>query len=379
MSELTLNAVEKRFGNTEVLRDLSLTVGSGEFASFVGPSGCGKSTLLRIIAGLERATTGEIRIDGRDVSRLEPVDRGVAMVFQNYALYPHMTVRQNIAFPLHTIRLPRQEVEQKVAEAARTLRLTDRLSHKPAALSGGQRQRVAIGRAIVRDPKVFLFDEPLSNLDAALRGEMRIELAELHARLGTTMVYVTHDQVEAMTMSDRIAVLNAGRIEQVGTPTELYHHPSTRFVADFIGRPAMNMLTGQATAIDNNGITVSIENQEIRVPVDPGASPPKPGSDITLGVRPENVAPAETGLRAEVQMVEYLGGVSVIHARTPSGQRLAASLPGAVNVARHAVVGFGFDPTDAHLFTPQGLAFRRRAVAAAALPTFLPTADGDAS
>ncbi|MEM7446602.1 MAG: sn-glycerol-3-phosphate ABC transporter ATP-binding protein UgpC [Pseudomonadota bacterium] len=377
MSELTLDKVGKTFGSTEVLHDLSLTVGSGEFASFVGPSGCGKSTLLRIIAGLERATTGEIRIEGRNVGRLEPVERGVAMVFQNYALYPHMTVRQNIAFPLHTIRLPRHEVDEKVAEAARTLRLTDRLSHKPAALSGGQRQRVAIGRAIVRDPKVFLFDEPLSNLDAALRNEMRIELAELHARLGTTMVYVTHDQVEAMTMSDRIALLNAGQIEQVGTPTDLYHHPATRFVAEFIGRPAMNMLIGNATSIGDNAITVIVEDQEFQVPVDPGTSPPQPGEAVTLGVRPESVLPAEMGIRAEVQMVEYLGGVSVIHARTQSGQRLAASVPGAITIARHAVVGFRFDPVDTHLFTPDGLAFRRRAVPAAALPAFLSAGEGN--
>ena len=221
MATLSLNSIVKTFGKTEVIKDISLAVDDGEFVVFVGPSGCGKSTLLRIIAGLEDQTSGELRIDGREVSNLEPIERGVAMVFQSYALYPHLTVFDNIAFPLRLKKHAKQDVRQRVEAAAATLDLTDRLHHKPSELSGGQRQRVAIGRAIVRDPKLFLFDEPLSNLDASLRGAMRVELSELHQKLATTMIYVTHDQVEAMTMADRIVVLNGGVLEQFGTPMEL--------------------------------------------------------------------------------------------------------------------------------------------------------------
>jgi multiple sugar transport system ATP-binding protein len=246
MGSITLEHVNKSFGGHQVIPDVSLEIEDGEFVVFVGPSGCGKSTLLRLIAGLEDTTSGAIKLDGVDVTDKGPAHRGLAMVFQSYALYPHMTVRQNIAFPLKMANIDKAIAEQKVNDAARVLNLTDYLDRKPRALSGGQRQRVAIGRAIVRQPKAFLFDEPLSNLDAALRVNMRIEITELHQQLKTTMVYVTHDQVEAMTMADRIVVLNAGRVEQFGTPLELYKTPANRFVAGFIGSPKMNFLEGAA-------------------------------------------------------------------------------------------------------------------------------------
>ncbi|HFQ16082.1 MAG TPA: ABC transporter ATP-binding protein, partial [Rhodobacteraceae bacterium] len=250
MATLDLNHVNKSFGATKVLHDITLSIADREFVVFVGPSGCGKSTLLRIIAGLEEASSGDIVIDGTRVNDLHPVDRGISMVFQSYALYPHLSVFENIAFPLRVQKVPEPELSQRVNRAADILQLTDRLSHKPGQLSGGQRQRVAIGRSIVRNPRIFLFDEPLSNLDAALRGDMRVELAQLHKELEATMVYVTHDQVEAMTMADRIVVLRDGFVEQFGTPMQLYHHPETRFVASFIGQPNMNFLPAEVLAAD---------------------------------------------------------------------------------------------------------------------------------
>ncbi|NAZ36311.1 ABC transporter ATP-binding protein, partial [Rubellimicrobium sp. CFH 75288] len=245
MSGVTLEGVVKRFGEAEVIHGVDLAVADGAFCVFVGPSGCGKSTLLRMIAGLEETTEGRIRIGGRDVTRMDPAERGVAMVFQTYALYPHMTVAENMSFGLRMTGHPKAEIARKVAEAARILKLEPLMARKPRALSGGQRQRVAIGRAIVRGPEVFLFDEPLSNLDAELRVEMRVELARLHREIGATMIYVTHDQVEAMTLADVIVVLRAGRIEQVGRPLDLYHDPDNRFVAGFIGSPSMNFVTGR--------------------------------------------------------------------------------------------------------------------------------------
>ena len=242
MADVELSGVRKSFGPAVVLHELSLSVKSGEFMVLVGPSGCGKSTLLRLIAGLEEPSAGTVSIGGRDVDRVDPKDRGVAMVFQNYALYPHMSVRENLAFSLKLSGLPKDKIEERVREAARVLALEDHLSKKPGQLSGGQKQRVAMGRAMVRNPKVFLFDEPLSNLDAQLRVKMRAEISLLHRRLKSTVIYVTHDQVEAMTLADRIAVMRAGRIEQIGTPSEVYHAPKTRFVASFIGTPAMNFL-----------------------------------------------------------------------------------------------------------------------------------------
>jgi multiple sugar transport system ATP-binding protein len=264
MAELTLKQVRKSFGALEVIKGIDLEVASGEFVVFVGPSGCGKSTLLRIIAGLEETTSGALTIGGKDVTYAEPSERGIAMVFQSYALYPHMTVAENIGFGLSLARRPKAEIAAKVAATAETLQLTQLLERKPKALSGGQRQRVAIGRAIIRDPKVFLFDEPLSNLDASLRAQMRLEIADLHARLKSTMIYVTHDQVEAMTMADKIVVLKGGAVEQIGSPMELYRNPATPFVAGFIGSPKMNLYGGE-TARRMNCTTYGIRPEHIRL------------------------------------------------------------------------------------------------------------------
>ncbi|MEB3043870.1 ABC transporter ATP-binding protein [Rhizobium mulingense] len=269
MAELTLKQVRKSFGALEVIKGIDLEVASGEFVVFVGPSGCGKSTLLRIIAGLEETTSGRLTIGGKDVTYAEPSERGIAMVFQSYALYPHMTVAENIGFGLSLARRPKAEIAAKVAATAETLQLTQLLERKPKALSGGQRQRVAIGRAIVRDPKVFLFDEPLSNLDASLRAQMRLEIADLHTRLNSTMIYVTHDQVEAMTMADKIVVLNGGAVEQIGSPMELYRNPATPFVAGFIGSPKMNLYGGE-TARRMNCTTYGIRPEHIRLSEGPG-------------------------------------------------------------------------------------------------------------
>ena len=262
MGQITLKKVRKAFDSTEVIPGADLAIRDGEFIVFVGPSGCGKSTLLRIIAGLEDTTSGEIVIDGKDVSNVGPSERGLAMVFQSYALYPHMSVRNNIAFPLKMAKMPPAEIDAKVAHAAKTLNLTDYLERKPGQLSGGQRQRVAIGRAIVREPQAFLFDEPLSNLDAALRVNMRVFIMELHKSLKTTMIYVTHDQVEAMTMADRIVVLNSGHIEQVGSPLELYNKPNSLFVAGFIGSPKMNFMEGNSIGVRPEHILASDKKGE---------------------------------------------------------------------------------------------------------------------
>ncbi len=288
MGQITLKQVTKRFGNVEVIPSLDLEIGDGEFTVFVGPSGCGKSTLLRLIAGLEDTTSGQILIDGQDATSVPPAKRGLAMVFQSYALYPHMSVRKNIAFPLRMAKLDKAEQDRRVEQAAAVLNLTDYLDRRPGQLSGGQRQRVAIGRAIVREPSAFLFDEPLSNLDAALRVGMRLEISELHERLKTTMIYVTHDQVEAMTMADKIVVLRAGNIEQVGSPLELYKNPRNQFVAGFIGSPKMNFIEGEEAA--------------------------KHGAH-TIGIRPEHISVSETeGLWSGVVSVsEHLGSDTFFH------------------------------------------------------------------
>ena len=303
MGKIELRAVRKAFEATEVIPDLDLDIDDGEFVVFVGPSGCGKSTLLRLIAGLEDVTSGRIDIDGRDMTRVAPAKRKLAMVFQSYALYPHMTVRRNIGFPLKMAGLDRAAIDRKVEDAARILNLTPYLERRPGELSGGQRQRVAIGRAIVREPAAFLFDEPLSNLDAALRVNMRLEISELHHKLGTTMVYVTHDQVEAMTMADKIVVLNAGRIEQVGSPIELYSRPANRFVAGFIGSPKMNLIDGREA-----------ERQ--------GAA--------AIGVRPEHVRVSrEDGLwKGTVTVVEHLGSDTFLHVDVPGVTSINARTPG---------------------------------------------------
>ena len=294
MGSITLEHVNKSFGDVQVIPDISLDIKDGEFIVFVGPSGCGKSTLLRLIAGLEDTTSGQIRLDGEDVTDAPPARRGLAMVFQSYALYPHMSVRDNIAFPLKMAKTPQHIIDQKVDYAARTLNLSSYLERRPRALSGGQRQRVAIGRAIVREPKAFLFDEPLSNLDAALRVNMRLEITELHQQLKTTMIYVTHDQVEAMTMADRIVVLNAGNVEQFGSPLELYKKPANRFVAGFIGSPRMNFVDGaEAARHDAHAI----------------------------GVRPEHfsLSTTEGAWKGQVNVAEQLGSDTFLHVQSDLG------------------------------------------------------------
>ncbi len=316
MATLSLRGIVKRFGALDVIRDVGFDVADGEFVVFVGPSGCGKSTLLRIICGLETATGGDVLIDGDRVNDLPAARRGLALVFQSYALYPHMTVYQNMAFGLENLGMPRAQVASRVAEAARMLRLDDLLARKPTALSGGQRQRVAIGRAIVREPRMFLFDEPLSNLDAELRVGMRGEIAQLHRRLGTTMIYVTHDQVEAMTMADKIVVLRAGKVEQVGPPLELYNNPANQFVAGFIGSPRMNFLSGTVAEAGPDGIAVAIPGVGTLHATARGV---KVGAAVTVGIRPEHVraGPGANAVVGEVAMVEQLGGMSTIRLAAP--------------------------------------------------------------
>jgi multiple sugar transport system ATP-binding protein len=358
MATLDLQNITKSFGSAHVLHGIDLAIRDKEFVVFVGPSGCGKSTLLRIIAGLEEASSGRIVIGGQDVSREAPVDRGIAMVFQSYALYPHLTVFENIAFPLRVARLAEPEVVAKVGRAADILQLTDKLQLKPGQLSGGQRQRVAIGRSIVRNPKVFLFDEPLSNLDAALRGDMRVELSQLHRDLAATMVYVTHDQVEAMTMAHRIVVLNAGRVEQFGTPMELYHHPATRFVATFIGQPNMNLLPAKVLGADAQGLTVEFHGgHRMTLPVDTASA--KVGDMVEVGIRPEN-ARLGTGLSMKVRVLERLGGVAITYGLMADGQRFCAALPGDTQVAEGQTIGIEVTPADAHVFDATGRVMQRR-------------------
>ena len=311
MGKLAIEGVSKRFGTTEVLKKIDLAVADGEFLVIVGPSGCGKSTLLRIIAGLEDQSSGRVLIGGRDVSVTPPSKRGVAMVFQSYALYPHLTVEGNMTLGLRQARTPKDIIAQRLAEAVRILELDPYLKRKPAQLSGGQRQRVAIGRAIVRQPEVFLFDEPLSNLDAALRGQVRIEIADLHRRLGATMVYVTHDQIEAMTLADRIVVLNDGIVQQIGTPSDLYRRPANTFVATFIGSPRMNILQGNGA-----GGRIEIANAG-SLPSDHAVT-----GAVTVGVRPngfEVLAGAGDGLAGSLMGEEYLGSESFLHVRLGNG------------------------------------------------------------
>jgi ABC-type sugar transport system ATPase subunit len=308
MATVALQNISKSFDDTQVLNNINLSIEDREFIVFVGPSGCGKTTLLRIIAGLEEASEGQIIIDGEDVSSAHPVDRGISMVFQSYALYPHLSVFENIAFPLRVAKVPEAELNQRVEHAANILQLTNRLQHKPGQLSGGQRQRVAIGRSIVRNPKVFLFDEPLSNLDAALRGDMRVELASLHQDLNATMIYVTHDQVEAMTMADKIVVLNGGHVEQVGSPLDLYDRPKNRFVASFIGSPSMNLLNGEVTALKGGFATIMLAGSTLDIPASKELAV---GKRISLGIRPEHLKLSDVGLRAKARVVEPTG--SEIH------------------------------------------------------------------
>jgi lactose/L-arabinose transport system ATP-binding protein len=324
MSQIELKDVRKSFGTTDVIQGVSLGIEEGEFVVFVGPSGCGKSTLLRMVAGLEDITDGDLFIGGKRMNDEEPSDRGVAMVFQSYALYPHMTVADNMSFGLRMTGRPKPEIAEKVARAAAILQLEPLLERKPAQLSGGQRQRVAIGRAIVRNPDVFLFDEPLSNLDAELRVQMRIEISRLHNTLGNTMIYVTHDQTEAMTLADRIVVLRSGGIEQVGSPFELYENPDNAFVAGFIGSPRMNFLRAEATGarqVNVAGVTLSLPALASELAV---------GQQLLLGIRPEHLdAPEGVDVAFTVDISEQLGSTAYAHGRLASGETVVAERRGA--------------------------------------------------
>ena len=356
MAELSLRNVSKQFGAVEVIRDLSLDIPSGEFAVFLGPSGCGKSTLLRMIAGLEAVGAGEIHLGGARIDTMAPGDRGVAMVFQHYALYPHMTVRENMAFGLRNIGTPPAEIERKIADAADMLQIGELLQRKPTQLSGGQRQRVAIGRAIVKQPRAFLFDEPLSNLDAALRSRTRIELARLHQRVQATMIFVTHDQVEAMTMATRIVVMNQGRIEQVGTPMEIYQRPESRFVAGFIGAPAMNFLPVRDVEARDGRAVVRLGDGSVvatTVPVSAIAA----GARLTLGVRAENVLPGG-GAAATVDVIERLGERTLVYANLGDGSTIVYDEPGDVRIAVGDGVALTIEGEAAHLFDAEGRAIR---------------------
>ncbi|WP_240230596.1 ABC transporter ATP-binding protein [Devosia lacusdianchii] len=328
MAHLQLVGIRKSFDKHEVIRDTHLEVEDGAFCVFVGPSGCGKSTLLRIIAGLETASSGEVRIGGKPVNDVDPSDRGIAMVFQSYALYPHMSVRENMGFGLRMGGTPKAEIAARVAQAADILQITPLLDRRPAQLSGGQRQRVAIGRAIVRDPKVFLFDEPLSNLDAELRVQMRVEISRLHKSLGTTMIYVTHDQTEAMTMADTIVVMRAGVIEQAGPPLQLYADPDNAFVAGFLGSPRMNFFKGTVSERDGKPAFLLADGQTLPVPH--LSAPPSPGQDVQIGIRPEHmdsVSP-DARLTLTVDVVEHLGTTNFVYARGPAGENVVVEKRG---------------------------------------------------
>ena len=328
MATLALKDVKKAFGATQVLHGVDLDVTDGEMIVIVGASGCGKSTLLRIVAGLETATSGRVIIAGQDVTPLEPADRDVAMVFQNYALYPHMSVFDNMAYGLKIRGLPRDQIAKRVHEAAELLGIGALLERKPRQLSGGQRQRVAMGRAIVREPKLFLFDEPLSNLDAKLRVQMRAEIRRLQKRLGVTSLFVTHDQVEAMTLGDRLVVMHAGHAAQIATPMEIWERPADTYVAGFIGSPAMNFLPARLTA---GGTAAQLATNGLVLPFAGGGSAGPEGRQVVIGIRPEHLRPGTGGLEMHVELVEPLGGESVLHGKLADGTPLVAKLPGAVH------------------------------------------------
>jgi len=344
MSGVTLQGAIKRYGDVQVIHGIDLRIEDGEFCVFVGPSGCGKSTLLRMVAGLEETSEGSIAIGARDVTRIDPAERGVAMVFQTYALYPHMTVEDNMGFGLRMNGHPKSEIKAKVAEASRILQLDAYLKRKPKALSGGQRQRVAIGRAIVRGPEVFLFDEPLSNLDAELRVEMRVEIARLHNEIGATMIYVTHDQVEAMTLADKIVVLRAGRVEQVGAPLELYRDPDNKFVAGFIGSPSMNFFQGRvgAEGVAAPGLGDTVFRTQVTLPA--------AGAAVTVGLRPNHLVIDPEGDSHAVDLTESLGGVSYVYLHAGNGDRLIVEAREDQPMPKGARVGIRFDPGHAYLF-----------------------------
>jgi alpha-glucoside transport system ATP-binding protein len=360
MATVKLTDVGKAYGPVEVLRHINLDIEQGELVVFVGPSGCGKSTLLRMIAGLERITSGTLEIGGQVVNDVPPAQRGIAMVFQSYALYPHMTVRENMAFGMKIAKKPKEEIDRAVDSAAKMLQLTPYLDRLPKALSGGQRQRVAIGRAIVRDPKVFLFDEPLSNLDAALRVATRIEIAQLKERMAqSTMIYVTHDQVEAMTLASRIVVLHGGIIEQVGAPLDLYERPANTFVARFIGSPAMNIFGGTVESV-GNATAVRLEGGGVvQVPV--ASNGARPGEKVSLGVRPEDLTvrpDGETIYQGQVSIVEGLGEHTLLYLdRTGGDDAVIAKMPGVQRIERGTAVNLNAPPDKLHLFDEQGRSY----------------------
>ncbi|MET4731668.1 multiple sugar transport system ATP-binding protein [Thalassospira sp. MBR-102] len=361
MSEVVLKQVKKRFGPIETIHGVDLNIRDGEFCVFVGPSGCGKSTLLRLIAGLEDISDGELSIGGDVVNDRAPKDRGVAMVFQSYALYPHMTVYENMAFGLDLAKRSKDEQRERVMAAARVLQLEELLDRKPKELSGGQRQRVAIGRAIVRKPKVFLFDEPLSNLDAGLRVQMRIELTKLHEKLKSTMIYVTHDQVEAMTMADKIVVLRAGSVEQVGTPLELYHHPQNQFVAGFIGSPKMNFVPAVVMGVSQQTVTVKLDSgKEVMLPVD--GSGLDAGDRVTVGIRPEHCSLADQDtamLSGTVEVVEHLGEAGLVYVQADGDELFVARVTGDTAIVTGSSIGIHARVEDCYLFDQNGQARRR--------------------
>ncbi len=360
MATVELKQIRKSYDSSEVIKGIDLTIHDQELTVFVGPSGCGKSTLLRLIAGLEEITSGDLLIDGRKMNDVAPAKRGLAIVFQSYALYPHMNVAENMSFSLKLAGIPKAEREKKVLEAARILNLETFLDRKPRALSGGQRQRVAIGRAIVRDPKVFLFDEPLSNLDAALRVRMRLELTKLHRQLRATMIYVTHDQVEAMTMADRIVVLHAGVVEQVGTPMDLYRCPRNLFVAGFIGSPRMNFLDASISQIVPDGAVIGLANGAT-LEVMTNSETVAMGEKVTAGIRPEHIKlVAAGGIPALVQAVEHLGSESYVHLKLEYGELLTVKIYEETGVRPDQQVQLKMDPRFLHLFDRNGNAMRDR-------------------
>ncbi|KTC44153.1 ABC transporter ATP-binding protein [Pseudomonas sp. ABAC61] len=367
MAHLKINNLQKGFEGFDIIKGIDLEVNNKEFVVFVGPSGCGKSTLLRLIAGLEEVSGGSIELDGRDITQVSPAKRDLAMVFQTYALYPHMSVRKNMSFALDLAGVDKAQVQQKVDEAARILELGPMLERKPKQLSGGQRQRVAIGRAIVRNPKIFLFDEPLSNLDAALRVQMRLELARLHQELQATMIYVTHDQVEAMTLADKVVVLNGGRVEQVGSPLELYHHPANLFVAGFLGTPKMGFLKGRVSQVLAQGCEIRLDAGAC-LRLEQGGPQLEAGAAVTLGIRPEHLELGEPGpasLTVIADVAERLGSDTFCHVRASSGETLTLRIRGDLASRHGQALDLHLDPSHCHLFDAQGIALPRPLRAAA--------------
>ncbi|MGB7249369.1 MAG: sn-glycerol-3-phosphate ABC transporter ATP-binding protein UgpC [Phormidesmis sp.] len=357
MSTVTLNNIRKTYTDTEVIKGIDLEIKDREFVVFVGPSGCGKSTLLRMIAGLEEITAGDLIIDGDRMNNVPPDKRGLAMVFQTYALYPHMTVAENMAFSLRLAGVPKAKRHERAKEVGRVLQLEPLLNRKPGALSGGQRQRVAIGRALVRSPKVFLFDEPLSNLDAALRGQMRLELASLHDSLQATMIYVTHDQTEAMTLATKIVVLKDGIVEQIGTPMELYHHPCNKFVAGFIGSPKMNFLPVMTTSVQDSGTTLRLPGDAtVTVPVQPKTL--TVGDRATIGVRPEHmrIDANNPTIMGEVLVVERLGDATSLYVKVSGGETLIVQAEGDRHISVRDQVPIHIDGNLCHLFDADDIA-----------------------